>query len=192
VEFFKIRTAYDEMGNSPWDAIWYEGDDEDLDVLKGQFRLACVWKAPPAAIQKRKRTPDIYVFQLYSATTQSVCQLLAPLTTDSVEFLPLRIPGHKPLFVLHPLLRIDLDDGAEVERNSVSGNISVIRRYSFARDQVEVGMHILQVRQAPGSAARNAGYACSGILVSAELKELCETNGLCGVAFEKVWSMALK
>ena len=39
MQVFRIKTAYDETGNSPWDALWYDGDDEDLDSLDCQMRL---------------------------------------------------------------------------------------------------------------------------------------------------------
>jgi hypothetical protein len=183
---YRMRTAYNENGDSPWDALWYDGDDEDLEPLDGQMRLAAVWSGPCIRLEKRDVKPDFFVFQLYYATTQAVCRLLSPLVGDTVEFLPLEINSDSPLFVMHPLLRVEFDEKAVVN-NKAGENITVVRTYSFDAKQFEEDMHVFQVRQAIGSAARNAGYPCSGVLVSAEFKQLCEKNNLQGIVFESVW-----
>ena len=183
---YKIRTAYNDTGDSPWDAIWYDGDDDDLDPLDSEMRLAAIWSAPAVRVEKRHMTPDLYVFQVYYAATEAVYNLLSPLVGDSVEFLPLAIAGGVRLFVMHPLLRAEFDEKAVVNAHA-GENVTVIRKYSFNPQQFEEDMHVFQVRQPLGSPARNAGYPCPGILVSSELKELCEKNGLRGIFFENVW-----
>jgi hypothetical protein len=188
MEVFKIETAYDELGNSPWDTLWYHGDDEDLDALDCQMRLAPIWRPPSIQSEKRHQVPDIYQFQSRFATTKRVYQLLSPLVGDNAEFLPLRLPGPKRLFVIHPLLRVELDAAADVSRNGVSGNVTVIRRYSFTTTQFEQTMHLFQVNQALGSAARESGYPCSVVLVSRQFRDLCEQHCFRGVFFRKVWA----
>jgi hypothetical protein len=187
MRIFRVRTAYDDQGNSPWDAVWYDGDDSDLDVLDTEIGVARVWKPPAVRFEKRVRSPDIYVFQVWFAVTERVSKILSPLVTDTVEFLPLHVAGHDPFLVLHSLRRVDLDQNAIVRQGEVSGNISVIRKYSFRREQLEEGLHVFQVRQALGSASRDAGLACSGVLVSSEFKQACEKNKLLGVTFEEVY-----
>lgn len=183
-----MSVAYDGLGNSPWDAIWYDGEDEDLDVLDCEMRVGAVWRPPLVRVEKRERRPAIYGFQLRFAMGEAACKQLSSLLGDTVEFLPLRVKRKTPLFVMHPMLRVDLDEKAVVGRNSVSGNITVIHRHRFVEKQFEEGTHVFQLRQAPGSAARDAGYPCSGVYVSSEFKSLCEANVLPGVAFENVCS----
>jgi hypothetical protein len=59
MEVFKLDTAYDTHGNFPWDAVWYDGDDEDIDVLDCQMRLAAIWKPPEICLEKRHQRPDV-------------------------------------------------------------------------------------------------------------------------------------
>jgi hypothetical protein len=187
MKVFRIRTAYDTEGNSPWDALWYDGDDNDIDVLETSIGVARVWNPPEIRLEKRERTPDIYVFQLGFAVTERVRKIVSALTADAVEFLPLRVLSHQPLFALHSLRHVDLDDKAVVRQCEIGGNISVICKYSFRREQLEKDLHVFQVRQAPGSAGRDAGFACSGVLASSEFKKLCEKYKLLGVRFEGVY-----
>ena len=113
---------------------------------------------------------------------------LLPLIADTAEFLPLRVPGHPPKFVLHPLLSVDLDGGAVVERNDVSGNITAIHKYIIRTDQLETDTHVFRVRQAPGSASRDDGLGrVVGCSFHPGLRKLCENNRLQGVDFELVF-----
>jgi len=47
-------------------------------------------------------------------------------------------------------------------------------------------MHVFQIRQAPGSPGRDAGYPVSGVLVSQDFRDLCLKNGIRGIVFQKV------
>jgi hypothetical protein len=192
---YKIETDYNEDLNSPWDALWYGGDYEDLNVLLGQLRLHAVWKAPEVRVQLRDRRPDFYVFQGHWAVTDAVRSFLLPLVKDTVAFLPITVANdaplfaatsnEAPLFVVHPRLRCDLDGGAVVSCNEVSGNITVIRQYSFPAGQPT--MHIFQLRHPVGSHSRDAGIAYLSVLVSREFKELCEHHGVRGVRWPQVF-----
>src|SRR5262245_53983036 len=44
VDYFWIDTDWDAKLNSPWDALWYDDDDEALDCLSGSLPLAAIWK----------------------------------------------------------------------------------------------------------------------------------------------------
>jgi hypothetical protein len=181
-----MQAALDENNNSPWDAVWYEGDDEDIGVLDSQMRLGAIWKAPVVHIEKRNQRPDIFVFQLYFAVTRRVRDLLSGLVGDTAEFLPLRIHRNRRLYAIHALLRVDFDKSAVFRPQAKGQNITVIEKYSFEKSQLRSDVHVFQVRQAQGSAARDAGYACSGLLVSREFNLICESNGFRGVTFNHV------
>lgn len=187
MQVYKISTAYDEDGNSPWDAIWYDGDDEDLDVLGCPMRLGAIWSSPQTRLEKRNKTPDIYAFQLYYAVSERVKAQLLPIVEDTAEFLPLSTDSAEPLFVLHPLLRLDLDERAVVLKNSVSGNITVIKKYSFDPHDFEERIPIFQVRQGLGSVARSAGFPCTGVLVCRDVFKVHQKNRFRGVTIDKVF-----
>jgi hypothetical protein len=187
MDVYKIMTQYDERGNSPWDALWYDGGDEDLDPLDSEIRLAAVWAPPVVRLERRHKTPDIYVLHVYRVVTTPARELLSPLVAKLVEFLPISTAGTRGLYVMHPLLRVDLGRDAVVTPTRPGENITVVRKYSFAPGQLTDGMHVFQVRQAPGSPGRDAGYPVSGVLVSSRFKKLCEKAELRGVTFEKVW-----
>ncbi len=186
MEFFRLEAAYDATGNLPWDALWYDGDDEDLDALSCQMRLGPVWKSPLVRLETRDRRPDAYEFHLYFAFTRRISEVLSGLVEDSAEFLPLRLPGSKRIFVMHTLSRVDLDAHALVDRNKVSGNITDVRKYSFVKQQMRDGMHVFQIRQAAGSAGRDAGYAVSTVLVSSKFRDICEQYHVQGIIFESI------
>src|SRR6185312_6664858 len=113
MEVFKLGADYDVLGNSPWDALWYDGDDDDLDALDCQMRLMPIWKPPLVRLEKRDQRPDIYIFQVYYVCTRRISHILYPLVSDSVEFLPIRISERKRLYVMHPVARIDLSLNAK-------------------------------------------------------------------------------
>jgi hypothetical protein len=184
-EVYKIEVAFDADGNSPWDCLWYDADEEDLDVLSCQMQIAAVWKPPVVSLERRNARPDFYSLHAYFVVTKRVRSLLAPLVMDTVEFLRLSIPKGPGVFVLHPLLRAELDKKAVITRNQVSGNITVIQEYSFPTLQEK--MHCFQVRHPLGSSGRDAGFPYTDLLVSAEFKELCETNSVHGVVFQEVF-----
>lgn len=194
MEVFHLDTDYDAQGNSPWDTIWYDGDYEDIDVLDCDAKLAAIWKPPNVRVEERNKGPDFFVFQTYFAVTERVRVLLLHIVQNTVEFLPLSTDMNLLLFVLHPFIRVDLDDGAVVSRNSVSGNVTVIRKYSFApnafdelQQDWQQPIHVFQVRHPLGSSARDGGVAVSGLLVSREFVDLCKKNNLQGVTFKKVF-----
>src|SRR5580658_10053658 len=96
-----MSVAYDGLGNSPWDAIWYDGEDEDLDVLDCEMRVGPVWRPPLVRVERRERRPAIYGFQLRFAMAEAACKQLSSLLGDTVEFLRLRVKRKTPLFVMH-------------------------------------------------------------------------------------------
>jgi hypothetical protein len=188
MKIYKVDPDYHPDYDSPWDAIWYDGDEEDLSCLDCGRPLQPIWKAPRVRVEKREQTPDVFVFLLHYACSDRVRHLLKRLVGHSAEFLPLSAGTDISVSVIHPLLRVDLDDKAEVSRNRVSGNITVIKTYSFDHKQFNQPMHIFQVRQAEGSWARRGGSPCSGILVSQAFKALCDKNNIRGIRFEEVFA----
>ncbi|MCZ2076091.1 MAG: hypothetical protein LC130_13960 [Bryobacterales bacterium] len=185
---YLMDTDYDEAWNSPWDAVWYDGDQEDMDALHCQMRLGAIWRPPTVRVEKRLRTPDIYVFLLNFAVSEHAKEILSTVVQDTAEFLPLSTDVGETLFVLHPLWRAELDERAVVSKGSGSGNITVVRKYSFDLRDFDEPMPIFQARQAVGSAARDAGAPCPGVLVSDEFRLACVANGLRGVVFNEVWA----
>lgn len=181
---FKLETDWDSDGYSPWDALWSQ-DDEFDEIFGGEKPLVDGWKSPKIHLERRQQRPDIFICQLQFAVTERVRDLLLPLVKNRVEFLPIR-SGAQLLFIMHPLIHIDLDDHARVSRCDIGGNITAIRRYSFAASQLK-GVHVFQVRNPVGSRAREGGYAVSGFLVSDDFKRLIEQSRINGVAFKRVF-----
>lgn len=190
MDYFVIDTDWNEKGNSPWDALWDQGPYGSLDCLDGSLPLAAIWKAPRVKLEKRTKRPDIYSFVLHYAVTERVRDLLSPIVRKEAEFLPLEVPKAGPVFVVHPLWPVDFDEGAEVHCNGVSGNITVVRKYSFTLDPAEYDgpRHLFRMRQAKGSAARDHGCTLKWLIVSEEIKRVCEKHAIAGVVFKKVHS----
>jgi hypothetical protein len=190
VDYFVIDTAWDETRNSPWDALWYEGEHDALDCLGGSLPLEAIWKPPPVELERRLKRPDIYCFELHYAVTERVRNLFAPVVQEEAEFLPLAVPEIDPVFVVHPLWPVDFDESAEVRCNEVSRNITVVRKYSFTLDpdQYNGPRHLFRMRQAKGSAARDGGITLNDLIVSEVIKAVCEEHGISGIVFNQVRS----
>jgi hypothetical protein len=188
MNYFVIDTDWDENLNSPWDALWDDGPDGSLDCLGGSLSLSAIWKPPPVKLEKRTKRPDIYTFVLNYAVNERVCDLISPIVREEAEFLALDVAETGPLFVVHPLWPVDFDEDAEVSCNAVSGNITVVGKYSFTLDPDEYDgpRHLFRMRQARGSAARDAGFTLNSLIVSQEIKRLCEKNSIAGVVFKRV------
>lgn len=181
---YLMNTAYDADGNSPWDTLWYEGDDWDLLPLKGELPLTGIWKPISVTMQKRLKVPDIYTFQLFFAASKRVRDVLKPVLGDSVEFLRLRCD--RELYVMHSLQRIELDWQAVAGRTRFRDNVTVIKKYVFARGQSLAHLRMFYARQPEGTEARAAGLCCSGLLVTEPVKVVCDTHKLRGICFTEV------
>jgi hypothetical protein len=187
MDYYKIEMAWDENQNSSWDAVW---DDNlpfgALDCLDGSLPLAAIWRSPSVILEKRDKRPDVYGFVLHYASTEAVRNLFAPIVQDEAEFLPLDVPELGTLYVIHPLWPVDFDDRAEVSPNAVSKNITVVRKYSFTLDprQYDGPRHLFRMRQAKGSAGRDAGYTLSTLIVSEKIKSIATQAGITGIRFE--------
>lgn len=103
-----------------------------------------------------------------------------------MEFLPARCAAVRKLWLLHPLEHIDLAAGA-VHNGTKGHNMTVIQQYDFKLNDL-VGKHLFGVKQAPGSAARKAGYCFGANYVSEEFKQTFAKHQLQGVVFEEVFS----
>lgn len=190
MDYYVIETNWDEDNNSPWDAIWPDLPDDALDCLLGSLPLAAIWTSPPVTLEKRQRRPGVFGFVLHYAVTEAVRDLIAPIVQDEAEFLPLSLPNRETAYVIHPLWPVDFDERAEVEANQVSGNISVVCKYSFTLDPEEFGgpRHLFRMRHPNGSAARNRGSTLHRLIASQPIKDACEKAGISGVVFKNACS----
>lgn len=190
MDYFLIDTDWDENLDSPWDALWDDCGFRALDCLSGSLPLAAIWKAPAVKLERRMKRPDVYSFVLNYAVTERVRDLLSPIVREEAEFLPLAVPKIDPVFVVHPLWPVDFDEGAEVQCNGVTHNITVVRKYSFTLDpdQYDGPRHLFRMRQAKGSAARDGGFTLNSLIVSEVIKAVCEEHGIAGIVFKKVQS----
>lgn len=184
MDYFWIDTDWDATANSPWDTLWYDDDDAFV-CLDGSLPLATIWKSPEITHEKRLKRPDVYSFLRHYAVTESVRDLWSPIVRHEAEFLPLAVPKIAPVYVIHPLWPVDFDDGADVVCNRVSGNISVVQKYSFTLDPDEYDgpRHIFRMRQAKGSRARDHGFTLNSLVVSEKIKRVSEEAQIAGIVF---------
>jgi hypothetical protein len=185
MKYFRIETDYDAKNNSPWDTLSYKKKYDELECLSGSFALAPIWSPPAIKLESRKKCPGMYVLLSNFAVTEKVRDWMRTLIRREVEFLPLDLPDTKPLYVIHPLWPVDFDTGAIVRKNSVSGNITRVEKYSFKIDPERHVMprHFFRIRQAEGSSGRAGGYTLPTLIVSEKFKRLCERRKLKGVRF---------
>jgi len=185
VDYFWIDTDWDASHNSPWDALWLEGDGEAPDCLDGSFALAAIWKSPSVTLQRRIKRPDVYGFVLHYAVTKAVRDLWASIVLEEAEFLPLSVQGIDPVYVIHPLWPVDFDERAEVSPTGVRQNISVVRKYSFTLnpDAYDGPRHLFRMRQAIGSPSRDNGRTLSRLIVSEKIRQVSEAARVTGIVF---------
>jgi hypothetical protein len=189
MNYYEIGTAWDECLTA-WDALWDDLPFRALDCLDGSLPLAAIWKSPPVRLGKGEKRPDVYGFVLHYAVTKKVRDLFAPIVGEEAEFLALDVPEFGGLFVIHPLWPVDFDERAEVSCNSVSGNITEVRRYSFTLDPREYDgpRHLFRMKQAKGSAGRDGGFTLSRLIASEKIKRASEDAGVAGIVFKYICS----
>ena len=189
MKYYRIEMDWDTKGDSPWDRVWQESP-EPIDCLNGSLPLAAIWRSPKVWVEKGTKSPDVYGFELHFAVTERLRDLLERMVRDEAEFLPLVVPDVGVLFLIHPLWPVDFDDAAQLQRNGVSGNITVVQKYSFTLDPdaYEGPRHLFRMRQAKGSAARDAGCCRSELIVSEKVKRAAEVSGVAGIVFKYVCS----
>jgi hypothetical protein len=187
MKYFEIELDWNSSLDSPWDAIWPKDEDHNFDCLRGSLPLSYVWNRPPVTIERREKTPNVFGFVLQWVVTNEVKDLLQPLIGIEAEFLPVRC-NVEELFVIHPLWPIDFDADAEVQRNSVSKNVTVVKKYSFTFNPNAFNgpRHLFRMLQPEGSAARRAGYTLSRTIVSEECVELLLANRALGIRFNHI------
>lgn len=185
MKYYLIDTDWDENCNSPWDAIWDDLPYGALDCLSGSLPLAAIWRSPPVRLERRLKRPEVFGFVSHYAATPMVRDLLAPIVQEEAEFLPLDVAGAGTVFVIHPLWPVDFDDRAEVSPDD-GDNITVVRKYSFILDPAAYDgpRHLFRMRQAKGSAARNAGYTLNTLIVSEKVKRVAEHAHVTGIVFK--------
>lgn len=185
LDYFVIEMAWDDKGNSPWDALWDEHEVHELDCLRGSFPLAPIWKSPRVKLQKRKKRPDMIGFVSHFAVTEQLRDLLLPLVSEEAEFLPLDPPGSQTFYLIHPLWPVDFDDDAVVNARPGS-NITRVDKYSFtlSRAAFPGPRHLFRMRQAKDSPGRSNGYVMPNLIVSEKFTELCEGANVQGIRFQ--------
>jgi hypothetical protein len=67
MQYFVVDTDWDENLNSPWDALWHEGEYNALGCLDGSKPLKAIWKSPEITLESRDKIPDVYSFELHFA-----------------------------------------------------------------------------------------------------------------------------
>lgn len=187
MKYFEIDLDWNASLDSPWDAIWPKDEHHNFDCLGGSLPLSYVWNKPPVKIERRQRTPDVFGFVLHWAITDEVKTKLESFVGIEAEFLPVRCELGE-LFVIHPLWPIDFDDAAELHRNSISKNVTVVIKYSFTFDPDAFNgpRHLFRMLQPEGSAARRAGYTLNRTIVSEECMEILRDNRTEGIRFNHI------
>jgi len=187
MKYFEIDLDWNASLDSPWDSVWPKDDDSNLACLNGSLPLSYTWNKPPVTIERRERTPDVFGFVLHWAVNENVKNTLEPLVGIEAEFLPLSC-NEGELFVIHPLWPIDFDEDADLHRNSVSRNVTVVNKYSFSfnLDEFNGPRQLFRMLQPEGSAARRAGYTLNRLIVSEKCKETFEAIQAKGVRFKHI------
>lgn len=180
MDIFALQVDYDARGNSPWGTLHDEADLDDTRPLWRNRPLAPTWRPMPARLYGARAVSDFVSFTAGGwAVRAEARRALEPLLGDNAEFLPLDCDPDEGFHALHPLQLADLGPEAVVRRNEVSGNITVIDRYSFEPSTL-VGMVCFRARHPPGSAA-GPHSGTSDVLVSQPVRECIEQHGFRGV-----------
>lgn len=186
MEVFALQVDYDAGGNSPWGMLRDEVEIEETRPLYGRRPLAPTWKPMPVTLHDAERLAEfVYLTAGGWAVRPAARRVLEPLMGGAAEFLPLACDTGDEFYALHPLQLADLGPDAVARRNEVSGNIVVIRSYSFEPAAL-VGMSCFRVRHPPGSAAGPESGA-GDVLVSRVVRECMEQHGFKGVRFMRAY-----
>lgn len=186
VNYWRIDVAFDPDGFSPWDTLWYDGDEGDLDPLCSQMKLGAIWSPPRVRIERRLKRPDVYGLHLFLAVNDKVRRLVSDIGVEELELLPLTVTRARRLYVLHSTARFNLDYDASCPGNAPHDNISAVTRWVFPQELARSNLSVFQAFQAPGSAARDAGFPLDPVFVSESIKYRLELAGVAGIAFYPV------
>jgi hypothetical protein len=181
MEVSALSVDYDADGNSPWGMLVEEVELEATWPLCDGRPLAPSWRPMPVSLHEADEYAEFVWFSSCGwAVRPEARRALEPVLGGAAEFLPLACDTGDEFFALHPLQLIDLGPDADARRNEVSGNITVIRRYSFEPADL-AGMVCFRVRHPVGSAARPDAGVSGDVLVSPEVRECIERCGFRGV-----------
>jgi hypothetical protein len=139
------------------------------------------WRPLELLVHEHRLPADIYwclgdAF-FFSRTAQaSVIDVMA----EDVEWLPVPISGLGDFYVLHPLREVPLAPKASVEINSVSRNITVIRKHEFQSEDLG-DLRVFMPAQARGSAAAQAGFSFGQVMITDVVQRCIVERGLVGV-----------
>lgn len=179
---YSLEPAWDEDHNYPFHIIeqpdmLFDSDGE-LDKIGSLKRL---WHPPELLVHEYKLPADIYWClgnAFFFSPSAQAC--VADVMGEDVEWLPVSIAGFGDFCVLHPLREVQLAPEASVEINSVSRNITVIRKYQFRFEDLE-NVRVFVPAQAGGSAAARAGFTFGQVMITDTVERCLVKNGLVGV-----------
>jgi hypothetical protein len=156
---FSLAPEWDQKGNAIYSLI----DDAD-----GLFEPSGIWATAPLSprwvqpilvVATRRKPADIYFcpghLRLFSKDAR---QTLSWTEDQSAEFLPVTIAGIGTYYLLHALAAVTLAPSATVQRNEISGNISIEQAAFESKDVGDTP--IFYAAQPRDSAAGRAGL-CS-------------------------------
>jgi hypothetical protein len=186
VEVYALQVDYDVNGNSPWGMMTDEVDLDETWSLYDARALLQTWRPMPVTLHKGEQVADFVYFTAGGWAIRPTVRLaLEPVLNGAVEYLPLACNTGEKFFSLHPLQLADLGPNSDVNCNRVSGNITVIRKYSFKSEEL-AGMVCFRVRHPVGSSA-GPEAGCSDVLVSPQVKSCIELHSFRGVRCVKVF-----
>lgn len=158
-----------QRGEMPWKS-----------PLKTVNALASTWEPPLLNVIRGPNAPDFFHCLTDWAVTPEVVEAISTRVGEDVEFLPIECDYEKPLFLLHVLKLVELGPNANATRNSLCKNITSIYKPDFDIGALS-SCSLIRVKQAPGSAARNAGLACGDVYAVGEFADFlieCSFQGV--------------
>ena len=183
---FKLEPDYDAHGNSPWHWL-----NSDADLFAWDFLARAVpqrhrWIPLPVTLMRENALGDFLYLTAGSGFVASAkaIEVIAPLLSDTVEFLPVACGQSDKLFVMHILRHVDLGANARTNQKSSNKNVTVVHDYDF-KSQAINGLHLFMVRQPLGCPAGDGGFATHSIFASSEFRTVVESSQLRGLSFRE-------
>ncbi len=191
MKYFKIDTDWNADHDSPWHCLRPVSRADDFDCLNGSLALRSIWNSPSVALRRSERAPSVFSFEFHWAITADLKAVLEPLVREEAEFLPVRCELGE-LFVIHALRPVDFDQHAQLQKNDVSKNVTVVNRYSFTfpLNATTGPRQLFRMLQPEGSAARRYGYTLTPTIVSELCMEALQSHSVSGIRFTHIHTVA--
>ena len=184
---YLLEPAWDDGGDYSFHFIDDRRGLFEIDRFETTDTLLPRWTRPSLQIYRRGEVADVYYcaagYFFFSARARDA---LDGVLGSSVEWLPSKVERLGCLWILHPLRSLALGNDAEVTRNEISENITVISRYTFA-ERDDCFPHAFFVKQAPGTAASDAGFVYPMIHFTDVAIHTIEHCALSGIRGRKVF-----